>query len=62
MNFYVYVDSALKWRWRLRARNGKILADSGQGYHEKRKCLYAVGLLRSLSSGSAVHVGRRLYT
>jgi len=28
----VYPDKHHKWRWRYRAANGRILADSGQGY------------------------------
>ena len=27
-----YRDDQDKWRWRYRAANGRILADSGQGY------------------------------
>jgi uncharacterized protein YegP (UPF0339 family) len=30
--FEVYRDSANEWRWRLRAPNDKIVADSGEGY------------------------------
>jgi uncharacterized protein YegP (UPF0339 family) len=30
--FEVYEDDGGEWRWRLRARNGNIVADSGQGY------------------------------
>ena len=30
--FEVYEDSADEWRWRLRHRNGNIIADSGEGY------------------------------
>jgi len=30
--FEVYEDAGEKWRWRLRHRNGNIIADSGQGY------------------------------
>ena len=30
--FEVYEDSAGEYRWRLRHRNGNILADSGEGY------------------------------
>jgi len=30
-----YVDKAGKWRWRLLASNGRIVADSGQGYTTK---------------------------
>lgn len=34
----VYRDRAGKWRWRLRAKNGLILADSGQGYANNSAC------------------------
>ena len=27
-----YKDKQGEWRWRLKARNGKVLADSGEGY------------------------------
>lgn len=27
------------WRWRIRARNGRILADGAEAYKERRKCL-----------------------
>lgn len=27
-----YVDTAGEYRWRARARNGRIVADSGEGY------------------------------
>jgi uncharacterized protein YegP (UPF0339 family) len=30
--FEIYGDTAEEWRWRLRHRNGRILADSGEGY------------------------------
>ena len=30
--FEIYRDNAEEWRWRLRHRNGNILADSGEGY------------------------------
>jgi uncharacterized protein YegP (UPF0339 family) len=33
--FEIYEDAGEKWRWRLRHRNGNILADSGQGYAER---------------------------
>ncbi|WEL18025.1 DUF1508 family protein [Halorhabdus sp. SVX81] len=33
--FEIYEDSGGEWRWRLRHRNGNILADSGQGYDDR---------------------------
>jgi len=42
MKFFVYRDRKLEWRWRLKARNGRIVADSGEGYKSKTKCVRAV--------------------
>ncbi len=36
--FEVYRDSADDYRWRLRADNGNIIADSGQGYSRRTDC------------------------
>lgn len=30
--FHTYKDGAGEWRWSLKAKNGKIVADSGEGY------------------------------
>jgi uncharacterized protein YegP (UPF0339 family) len=32
----VYPDRSGQWRWRLRARNGRLLADSAESYTRKR--------------------------
>jgi len=37
----IYEDKKKQWRWRLRGRNGKILA-SGEGYASKRNVIKAV--------------------
>jgi len=33
--FEIYEDVGEEWRWRLRHRNGNVLADSGQGYADR---------------------------
>jgi len=33
--FEIYADSAGEYRWRLRHRNGNVLADSGEGYADR---------------------------
>lgn len=30
--FHTYKDKADEWRWQLKAANGKVVADSGEGY------------------------------
>lgn len=34
-----YRDGAGLWRWRAKARNGRIVADSGEGYQRRGKAL-----------------------
>jgi uncharacterized protein len=31
-NFHTYKDTAGEWRWQLISTNGRIVADSGEGY------------------------------
>jgi uncharacterized protein YegP (UPF0339 family) len=44
--FEVYQDHKGEWRWRLRASNGKTIADSGEGYKEKSDCLHGIDLVK----------------
>lgn len=39
---WVYFDAAGEWRWRITARNGRIVADSGEGYTRKSAAVAAV--------------------
>lgn len=38
MKFIIYLDRKKEYRWRLVARNGKKIADSGEGYKRKLSC------------------------
>ncbi|CAM4030514.1 YegP family protein [Corallococcus sp. ZKHCc1 1396] len=31
-NFHTYMDAKSEWRWQLVAPNGRVVADSGEGY------------------------------
>lgn len=44
--FQVYEDAAGEWRWRLVAGNEQVIADSGEGYRDKRDCLHAIELVK----------------
>lgn len=44
----VYRDAAGAWRWRLRARNGRIVATSGEGYRRARDCWRGARLVGDL--------------
>lgn len=42
MRFEYFKGIPGKWYWRLRAANGRIVADSGQGYKYRRGCREAI--------------------
>ena len=39
MTYYYSKDKKGEWRWRLKASNGRIIADSGEGYKNEQECL-----------------------
>lgn len=39
MKLRIYKDTSKQWRWRLVARNGNILADSGESYTKRSECI-----------------------
>jgi uncharacterized protein YegP (UPF0339 family) len=58
MTYYYYKDKKGKWRWRLRAANGRIIADSGKGYKSRRDCLEDIERIKSSSNAQVlVEVG-----
>jgi uncharacterized protein YegP (UPF0339 family) len=42
VKFHVYKDRKNQYRWAFRAKNGKILADSSEGYKNKGDCMSAI--------------------
>lgn len=53
VSFYVYIDIQGQWRWTLFAANGRKIADSGEGYHNKQDCVHAINLVAS-SDGAPI--------
>jgi uncharacterized protein YegP (UPF0339 family) len=45
--FEVYKDNARLFRWRLRASNNIVIAESGDGYQNRSDCENAVILVRN---------------
>jgi uncharacterized protein YegP (UPF0339 family) len=45
--FEVYKDNAREFRWRLRASNNAVIAESCEGYQNRSDCENAVNLVRS---------------
>lgn len=48
MKFEIYKDVKGEWRWRLKARNGKIIAVSGEGYKRKRSVDDTINTIRKM--------------
>lgn len=49
-SFLLYQDVLRQWRWRLRASNGRTIADSGEAYLHKQDCLHAISLVKGSSA------------
>lgn len=54
MKYHVYKDASNEWRWRLKATNGNILADSGEGYSTKADCLAGIQSVKGSSNAPVV--------
>lgn len=52
--FEVYRDAGGDYRWRLRAVNGRIVADSAEGYASKRNAKRAVTAVLDAVEGALV--------
>ena len=52
--FEVYADKAGEWRWKLRASNARIIADSSEGYKNKRDCVHGIGLVKQEAVGAKI--------
>ena len=50
MRYYTYQDAQGYWRWRLYAANNRIIAESGESYHNKQDCLSAINLVKGSSN------------
>lgn len=44
------------WRWRLLARNGKIVADSAEAYASRSKCVNGWWVVQGAAEGAAIEV------
>jgi len=45
--FEMYRDTSQQWRWRFRANNGKIVADSAEGYVNKTDCEHGIKIVKT---------------
>lgn len=54
LKFETYEDNEKKFRWRLKASNGQIIATSSQGYKAKVDCEHAVDLIKKGAESATV--------
>jgi uncharacterized protein len=54
MKFHKYQDGSNEWRWRLVADNGKIIADSGEGYTTERNCDHGIDLVKAAAGAPII--------
>jgi uncharacterized protein YegP (UPF0339 family) len=54
MTYTIYRESNGEWRWRLKAANGNILADSGEGYNNKQDCRDALDSVKASADAPVV--------
>lgn len=59
MKFILYRDRKREWRWRLKARNGRVIADSAEGYKRKRDAEYGVLLIQAYAAIAEVEGKRK---
>jgi uncharacterized protein len=45
--YALYKDRIGQWRWRAIASNGKVIADSGEGYGNKADALHGIWLIQN---------------
>ena len=50
MHYVLYRDRRLKYRWRLIADNGKILAVSSESYERRIDCVRCIELVKGSAS------------
>ena len=54
MTYYIYKDRDGRFRWQLvHNSNGKIIADSGEGYWNKADCIHGINLCAA-SNGTPI--------
>jgi len=45
-HFEIFKNKKGEYRWRLRASNERIIADSGESYKRKRDCEHGISLVK----------------
>jgi uncharacterized protein len=54
LTFFTYQDNLRQYRWRLKASNGRIIADSGEAYINPSDCQHAIALIQQNAASASV--------
>ena len=54
-DFEIYKDARLEFRWRFKANNGKILAESAEGYNNPANCEHAIVLIKQQVANAIIN-------
>ena len=57
--FEIFEDGGGEWRWRLRHRNGNIIADSAEGYSSQTSAIVGLDAVRALAPTAHIDVEGR---
>ena len=57
MTFEVFRNRKKEWRWRLRAANGRIVANSGESYRRRIDCSDSIVLVKGSAGAKVVIEG-----
>jgi uncharacterized protein YegP (UPF0339 family) len=52
--FELFQSKNGEWRWRLKAANGRTIADSGEGYSSKSACMNGIDSVKENAPGAEV--------
>jgi uncharacterized protein YegP (UPF0339 family) len=56
MAYYIFKDRVGDYRWHLKAANGRVIADSAEGYRNKSDCLAAIQLVKGSAAAPVYEV------
>ena len=60
MRFELHKDHAGEWRWRLRATNGNVVADSAEGYRRREDCERGIELVKRSADAPVVDMSAKI--
>ena len=53
--FEIYKDERREFRWRFKANNGEILAESAEGYNNRDNCEHAIILVKQQIANARIN-------